>query len=277
MGATTRKVHQAAREVAPWIEWLARAGYLARGVVYLIVALLAGMAAFQHRRPSGARGAFHALFGQPLGRALLPVLALGLFGYAAWRLVQAVIDPERKGTGLKGIGKRLGYVGTAAVYLGMAWSAIRLSLGWRERGDRFSAAEWTRPVMAHALGRWLIVAVGAGIVAYGLWLFYRSVMKEPEKRLDVSSLSPGTQRTFKLAGRIGIAARAVVFEVVGVWMIRSALHYRPEESRMPAGALESVREQPHGRWLLALMAVGLAAFGLFELVKARFRRIQVVP
>jgi hypothetical protein len=212
-----------------------------------------------------------------LGRALLPVLAVGLFGYAVWRVVQAVLDPEHKGNGAKGLGKRAGYLGTAVVYLGMSYSAIRLALGWHERGDRFSAAEWKVPVMSHPLGRWLVAATGAGIAAYGLWLFYRAGFKDPEKRLDLSGLSPRTCRLFRLAGRIGIAARAVVFEVVGYWLVTAALHYRPAEARMPTGALEKVREQPNGHWLLAVVAAGLAAFGLFELVKARYRRIQVVP
>lgn len=269
-----RKANQVAREAAPWVERLARAGFFARGVVYVLVALLAARAAHEHRHPTGSRGAMHEIFRQPLGRVLLPLLAVGLLGFALWSLVQAVLDPEHKGTSLKGLGKRSAHLFTAVVYTGLAATAARLALyGWAQR-DRESAGRFTTPVMEHPLGRWIVMGVGAWMFVYGLWLLYRSVAKEPEKMLDVSRLRPHTQKVFKLAGRIGIAARAVVFGVIGVYLVLAGLHHRPGEAKTPPGALESVRQQPHGPWLLALMAVGLAAFGLFEMVKARYRVIR---
>src|SRR5687767_8603413 len=104
-GEAKRQVKRAAREAAPWVERLARAGYLARGIVYLVVALLAGRAALEHRRPSASRGAMRELLDQPFGRVILGVMAVGLLGYAAWRFVQAVLDPERKGTKLSALAK----------------------------------------------------------------------------------------------------------------------------------------------------------------------------
>jgi len=272
-GEAKRQVKQAARDAAPWVEALARAGYLARGVVYVVVGLLAGRATFGHQRPAASRGAMTELLHQPLGRVMLGVLAVGLLGYAAWRLVQAVLDPERKGTKPKALAKRVSYFFTFFVYLGMAAAAVRLALGGPPEHDQTSAGRWTAPVMEHPLGRWALLAVGVWIAGYGLWLLYRSVAKEPEKRLDVSSLSPGMQRAFKVAGRVGVAGRGVVFGVIGAWLALAAWHLRPGEAKMPAGALESVREQPHGRLLLALVAVGLGAFGFFEIVKARYRHI----
>ncbi len=269
-----RQVNDAAREAAPWVEGLARAGFFSRGVVYVLIALLAGRAAFGHRHPAGTRGAMLEILQHPMGRAVLPVLALGLLGFALWSLVQAVLDPERRGTSLKGLGKRTAHLFTAAVYVGLAATAARLAVyGWAQ-GDRESAGAFTRPVMEHPLGRWIVAGVGVGMLGFGAWLLYRSVAKEPEKMLDVSSLRPPVQKAFKLAGRVGVAARGVVFCVLGVYLGLAALHHRPSEARMPAGALESVRQQPHGRWLLAVVAIGLAAFGLFEMVKARYRVIR---
>jgi len=273
MGEAKRQVKAAAREAAPWVERLARAGYLARGIVYLVVALLAGRAALEHRRPAGTRGAFMELLRQPLGRAILGVLTVGLLGYAAWRFVQAVLDPERKGKKLKALGKRASYLFTTAVYVGMAAAAARLALGGPPQRDQVSAGRWVAPVMQHPLGRWAVLAAGVWIAAYGPWLLYRSVAKEPEKRLDTSSLPSGMEQAAKLVGRIGVAARGVVFLVVGIWVVRAAWHVRPSEAKTPAGALESLRQQPYGEWLLVLVAVGLGAFGLFEIVKARYRHI----
>jgi hypothetical protein len=272
-GMAKRKVKRAAREMAPWVERLARAGYLARGVVYLVVALLAARAALEHRHPAATRGAMRELMQQPLGRGILALLTVGFLGYAAWRFVQAVLDPERKGTKPKALAKRASYLFTTVVYVGMAAAAARLALGGPPERDQVSAGRWIAPVMRHPLGRWAVLAVGLWIAGYGLWLLYRSVAKEPEKRLDVSRLTPAMQRAFKLAGRVGVAARGVVFGVIGAWVMLAAWHARPGEAKAPAGALESLREQPHGEWLLVLVAVGLGAFGFFEIVKARYRHI----
>ena len=281
MGAITdgakHHVKKAARKAAPWTEKLARAGYFSRGFVYVVVGLIAGRAALYRGRPAGARGAMLEVAHQPLGRIALCALAVGFLGYAAWRAVQSVLDPERKGTKIKGIGKRIAYMFTAATYVGLAAAAATLALNGHGQGDRRSAAQWVAPVMRHPLGRWALVGIGVWIAGYGAWLLYRSVAKEPEKKLDLSRLRPGVQKTFKLAGRIGIASRAVVFGVIGIWLVRAVLHHRPGETKMPAGALETVRDQPYGHWLLAVVAVGLAAFGFFEMVKARYRIIQPAP
>ena len=162
---------------------------------------------------------------------------------------------------------------TTVVYVGLAAAAARVALGWGPVRDQTSAGPWVAPFLAHPLGRWAVLAAGVWIAAYGPWLLWRSVAKEPEKRLDVSRMTPAMQRTFKLIGRVGVAARGVVFLVVGIWMVRAAWQLRPREAKMPAGALESLREQPYGQWLLALVALGLGAFGLFEIVKARYRHI----
>jgi hypothetical protein len=267
-------VNEAARDAAPWVERLARAGFFSRGVVYVLVALLAARAAYEQRHPAGTRGAMIEVLRHPLGRVVLTALALGLLGFALWSAVQAVLDPERRGSSLKGLGKRTAYLFTAIVYTGLAATAARLAVyGWA-KGDRDSAGAFTAPVMEHPLGRWAVAAVAAALLGYSGWLLYRSVAKEPEKMLDVSSLSPHVQKVFKLAGRVGVAARGVVFAVIGIYLGLAALHHRPSEARMPAGALESVRQQPHGRWLLAVVAIGLAAFGLFEMVKAKYRVIR---
>jgi len=277
MGDVHRHARRAARKAAPWLERLARAGYFSRGFVYVVVGLMAGRAALYHGRPAAMRGAMLEVARQPLGRVAVLALAVGLLGYAAWRAVQSVLDPERKGTKLKGIGKRIAYMSTAITYVGLAAAAVALAYSGRGPGDRTSAGRWIAPVMRHPLGRWAVMLTGAWIAGYGAWLLYRSVAKEPEKKLDVSRLRPGVQKAFKLAGRIGIASRAVVFGIIGVWMARAALHHRPGESKMPAGALETVREQPHGHWLLLVVAVGLCAFGFFEMVKSRYRIIQPAP
>jgi hypothetical protein len=269
-----RQVDNAARDAAPWVERLARAGYFSRGVVYVLIALLAGRAALEHRHPEGARGAMLEIIRHPFGWVVLPLLAVGLLGFALWSAVQATVDPERKGNSAKGLAHRAKYLLTAVVYTGLAASAGRLAAYGLADRDSASAGRFTGPVMEHPLGRWVVAAAGVALLAYGAWQMYRSVAKHPEKRLDLSSLRPDVRQALTVAGRVGMAARAVVFGVVGVYLVLAALHQRPGEARSPTGALESVRQQPQGQWLLVVVAVGLAAFGLFEMAKARYRVIR---
>ncbi|HEU4561055.1 MAG TPA: DUF1206 domain-containing protein [Longimicrobium sp.] len=269
-----RQVDSVARDAAPWVERLARAGYFSRGVVYALIALLAARAAFEQRHPAGPRGAMLEILRNPFGRVVLPLLAVGLLGYALWSVVQATLDPERKGTDAKGLFSRAKYLITGVFYTGLAASAARLAAYGLAERDNESAGNFTAPVMAHPLGRWVVAAAGVGLLAYGLWQIYRAFTKDPEKRLDLSSLRPKVRKLLETAGRAGIAARGVVFAVVGVYLVVAALQHDPNAARTPSGALESVRQQPHGTWILAVIAVGLAAYGVFEMVKARYRVIR---
>ena len=49
----------------------------------------------------------------------------------------------------------------------------------------------------------------------------------------------------------------------------------PREARGIGGALHALARQPAGRWLFGAVAVGLAAYGLFVLLLARYRRMVI--
>lgn len=270
------QVRQAARDAAPWVERLARTGYFARGVVYITVGIIAGRVAFgSGGRPAAARGAMFEILRQPFGRVLLGLLAAGLLAFAVWRFVQAVLDPERLGSKFKGLRKRTVYFGTAIVYVGLAASAVALAMGHRQRGDQTSAGQYTAPAMRLLpFGRWIVLAVGVGIAGYGLWRLVRAFGKDPIRKLDLSGKSMRTRQVFLFLGRFGLAARGAVFLVIGIFLARAGWHARPGESIMAAGALEKLREQPFGPWLLGAVAAGLGAYGIIDVVKARYRRIR---
>lgn len=271
---------RASREAAPWIERLARFGYAAKGVVYAVVGGIALNAAFGVERATGSRGALESLLRQPLGRVMLGVVAVGLLGYVVWKAVQAVLDPEHLGTDAKGLFKRAAFGLTAVIYAGLALAAARLALSGASGGDAGAEGDgtgpdrWTAMAMDKPLGRWAVAAVGVGIIAYGLYNLYKGYTAKLSEELDLSDLEPENRRRVIWAGRFGMAARGVVFGIVGWFLVMAALHYNPTEARGLGGALRTLEEQTYGPWLLAAVALGLVAYGLFYLVKARYRRID---
>lgn len=274
---TESRAQRITRGAEPWIQRLARMGYAAKGLVYLVVGGLALQVALgRGGRTTGSEGALRTILHQPFGWVLLGVVAVGLAGYALWRFVQAALDPEDSGEGTKGIGKRAAFAISGIIHAGLALEAMRMAMGFSGGGGSSDSGpqHWTSVVLAKPLGQWLIAGVGLGIVVYGGFELVRAYRTHLSNRLDLSRLG-STRRTWVVRfGRLGLAARGVVFGVIGSFLIRAALQYDSSEARGLGGALASLREQVFGRWLLGLVAIGLAAYGMLELIKARFRRID---
>lgn len=264
---------RAAREAAPWVERLARIGYVARGIVYMVVGGVAARAAFGGGgRVEGQRGALEEIFRQPFGKFILGLVALGLVGFAIWRFVQAALDPEQKGTDAKGAVTRAGYAVSGVVHTGLAIAAIGLLRGTGSGGDDGGQGLTARVLEAPA-GRWLVAAAGLIVIAFGLYELYRAAKSKIGERLNLAGMSPAARDGLVIAARAGMAARGVVFALIGFFLVRAALQYDSSEARGLRGALVTLREQPAGKWLLAAVALGLVGFGIFEIVKARYRRI----
>jgi hypothetical protein len=260
-----------------WIQWLARFGYAARGIVYSVIGVLALQAAVSSvKGPEDSSGALLAILRQPFGRFLLVALAGGLAAWVLWRLFQALLDPENLGTGAKGIAKRAGYLISAGIYGALAVEAVRLWMGSSSgSGNGESEADhWTAVVMSQPAGRLIIAAIAAGIVMFGVYELYRAYTADFRRALDLQRLGARGQRRIVLAGRLGMAARGIVFGIIGWFLGRAALQYEPSEARGFETALQSLQEQGYGQYLLAAVGVGLLCYGLFELAEARFRVIR---
>lgn len=273
-----RHARRAVREAAPWVVRLARFGYAARGVVYVIVGVLAARAAMgSGGRVEGTRGALAEVLRQPGGRILLGLMAVGLAGYAVWRVVQAALDPEGKGSDGKGIVQRLGYALSGVVHAGLALAAARMALRNSSSGSGGDGTvTWTARLMEAPAGRWLVALVGIGFAAYGVYQLVRAIKSDLAKRLDLSRMRVRTREWAVRAAKAGVAARGVVFLIIAWFLVQAAIDYDPGEARGLQGALEALRSTPAGPWLLGAVAVGLVGYGLFEIVKARFRRIRPV-
>lgn len=264
------------REAEPWVEGLARLGYAAKGVVYVTIGALAVRAATgSGGGTTGSEGAIQSISRQPLGRAMAAALALGLVGYALWRAVQAVRDPERKGTDGKGITIRISYGISGIVHFALAVEAARLALrGPGGDGAESGVDSRTALLMEQPFGRWLVAAVGLIILAFGAYELYRGYAGNVAKRLHLHDVDRDTRRWIERAGRLGYGARGVVFAIIGYFLVQAARHYDPAEARGLGGALESLQEESYGPWVLGVVAIGLVAYGIFSLVNSRYRRID---
>ena len=267
---------KAARHASPWVEWISRFGYAAKGVVYIVMGVLAVLAAVEAGGGSTTdqNGAFQTIEEAPFGQVLLGVVAAGLVGYVLWRSIQVVADPDGEGTDAKGVAKRIGYAGSALLHAGLAFTAANLAAG---AGGDFgaSAEEWTGWVLSLPFGWLLAAAVGAGIVGVGLYQIYEAYHAEFKKYLKLGALSNGEDGWIEHGGRFGVAARGVVFVIAGVFLVLAALRSDEQEVRGPGGALSALLEQPFfGNLLLGIVAVGLVAYGLLMVAVARYRSIE---
>jgi hypothetical protein len=211
----------------------------------------------------------------PFGRVLLLVIALGLVGYATWRILEAVADPERRGRDLKGLALRAGFLGRAAIHLGLAYSAVRLAIG--QQSSSASSGQHTQEATSTAVrltgGVWLVWIVTVGVGGYGIYQLYHAVRTKLSTQLDTSEASAELGKWVIAVSRFGIAARGLVFIAIGYLLARAAMRHDPQRAGGIGDALRTL--EGLGRWPFVGIALGLVAYGAYELLNARYRRIRV--
>lgn len=258
-----------------WIERLARLGYITKGFVYGLIGVLALMAAFGlGGQTTDTTGALQTIATQPFGQFLLVLITIGLIGYALWRWIECIQDPEHKGSDAKGIFSRLGYAISGLIYAGLALTSARLVMGAATGGGN-SQQDWTAFVLAQPWGNWLVATLGAFIIGLGFYMFYKAYKTKFTQELDLRNLEAKKQNLLINICRLGIFARGIVFVIIGFFLIQAARFTNPNEVKGIDGALQTLRQQPFGKFLLTLVALGLVAYGIYMAVKAIYKRIEV--
>ena len=273
-----RPATEALEQVAahPWMERLARFGYATKGAVYMVIGVMATLAAIgMGGETTDTRGALRKIEEQHFGKFALGTVAFGLIGYVIWRWLQAIVDTEGKGTRLKGISIRIGYAMSGLVYAGLAFSAakILIDVGDTDTSSSEKAQDWTARLMSVPYGPWLVWLAGACVIGFGLYQIYKGIKAKFLKRLKLGQMNMAKKTWAKLSGRVGYIARGIVFCILGVFLVQAARHYNPQEAQGLDGALDALARQAHGRWILAAVAAGLFIYGLYMLVEARYRVI----
>ncbi|HEV2855145.1 MAG TPA: DUF1206 domain-containing protein [Thermoanaerobaculia bacterium] len=282
---TTNTLSQAGRQIEstaraalrnPWVEPLARFGIASRGAVYALIGMLALQTAVgaRGRQETDTRTALQWVAEQ--STALLWLLALGLFGYALWRVVQGVLDPENKGSDPKGLAVRAGRVISGLIYGGLALAAVRIASGSGDAsggGAGGGTQGFTADLMTKPFGRWIVAIAGICVIGSGLFQIWQGWTEKFREKLKLQEMHPNEQKLALRTGKVGLIARGVVFLMSGWFLIQAALRFDPSEAQGLGGALEALARQPAGAWLLGLVALGLIAFGAYSILLARYRRI----
>jgi hypothetical protein len=271
--APARAARREGEEVARsrGVGWLGRSGFAARGLLYGVVGAIAIEIAVGGRgRPAGQQGAMGALAQQPLGKVLLALVAVGLAGFALWRLAHAVVGrgPDESDTALE----RLAALGGCAVYAGLCAVAVEALFG-SQAGGSGETQRTTGGVLGWPGRTWLVGAAGVALVGVGLFQTYRGVSRDFLEESKVEEMSDPARTAFAWTGAFGYLARAAVFGLVGVFLVKAALEFDPNRAVGVDGALAKLAREPYGPALVGLVAAGLIAFGLYSLADARYRRL----
>ena len=253
-------------------EALARTGYVARGVIYLLLGFLAlrlAQGAGEHR--PNQQGAFQKIAEQPLGHAALVLVAIGLAGYALWRLAQASIGhtPEY------GEHSRFDRIGAAAS--GLVYAVLRVLAVSVLRGTAGNSSATPRQTTAGVLqwpaGRELVAAAGAALICVAAYQAYLGLSRKFLGYSKTAEMTARTRATFTLIGTVGLVARAIAFALIGMFVIKAAIDFRPKEAVGIDGALARLTQHAYGTAALCLVACGLVAFGIYSTADARYRKI----
>lgn len=266
------------RTAPPFLVWLGRIGLAARGIVYMTIGVLAAMAGLSFGRGKivDQREALDALGKSPLGSTVLWVVGLGLASYVLWRFGQALFGEKSQGDGWKPIRKRIFALGSGLAYAGLAATAFTQAVGssGKSGGDGASTQEQGAEfLMSQPLGRWLVGAAGTAIAAVAVFQFWRVITAGFAKKLRENELSAKQQRWIVWTGRAGYFARGVAFGLIASFFARAALQQNARKAGGLGDALQLLAAQPSGSVLLVIVGGGLAFFGVYSLIEARFRRI----
>ena len=268
---------QAKGEVSRGITWLARSGYAARGVVYIIIGAFAFMAGIGSGETVGTKGAIQQLLSQPFGTALLWIMVVGLVAYAAWRITQAITDPEGHGTDAKGLMIRSGLVGSAITYsllalftLGLLGTSIGESTGGGSGGSG-GGSDFLSGLLGWEYSNYLVYAVALIPLGVGIAHIIKGWKAKVEKYFYASE---NVMRWVRPISRVGLIARGVAFLIVAGMLFSGGTRYEPTDPPGLEDALNALQSLPFGAFWLSVVGLGLVAFALYSISEAIWRRID---
>lgn len=266
--AETRRAAQ-----SPWVDRLGRAGLVAKGVSYGLVAVLAlGVALGSGDGKTTTRqGALRTLAHHGWGNLALVLLAIGFAGYALWRFVDAFLDRKGDGDDAKGLGKRAGAFARGAVYAGLLYTTIAILNGSGGGGGSGQTKRTTAGVFDWPGGRWLVLAAGVAVAGAAVWNVYRGLSGKFEDKLRVHG---GAETAARWLGGVGHCARGIVFGIIAWFLAKAAIQFDAKEAISLDGALAKLAHQPYGKALLGVTAAGLLAYGVYCLFEAKYRDLR---
>ncbi|HEX6936089.1 MAG TPA: DUF1206 domain-containing protein [Actinomycetes bacterium] len=267
-GSASGAARQAANSDA--VNKVARVGFLAKGLVYALIGILAFQIALGDSEQADQKGALQAVAEKPGGSVVLWLMVLGFLGYALWRFSEAAWGRRDEIDEKKRTAKRLGSAANGLIYLAFAVLSFRTVTG---SSSGSSGQSMTAKVLEWPGGQGIVVFAGLVIIAVAIGLTIRGLKTDFEKHLDTARMSQKTFEAVRRLGQVGYVARGIVFGLVGIFVIKAALDHQPGMAEGFDVALKSVADAPFGQFLLMAAAVGLVCFGAYCVAEARYRRL----
>ncbi len=255
--------------------WSVRAGFASRGVTYGVIGALALAIALGAGIGGAApdqRGALALIDHAPLGRAALVLICAGLLAYAAWKLSQAVWGRGGDSGGGSAPWDRVSNAAAGFAYL--VFFAVALGVLTGSSGSSFAAPRHAAAgVLGWPAGGLIVGAAGAILIAVSLYQLWDALSGGFAGEIETAAMGPLQRRLLMGSGRVGLAARAIVFALVGYFLLRTAIDYDPNRAVGVDGALAHLHHEPLGPWLLGLVAAGLVTFAVYSLLEGAYRRL----
>jgi len=254
-----------------WLDRGIRFGFVVYGLVHLMVAWLALQLAFgDHSGHANSTGALTKLAHTTFGGVLVWLVALGMLVLVLWRLLDAAVGHQEESDGGKRTRKRLVSLGKAVIYGAVSLSAFRIATSSSHSSKKGGGTDDTTATIMQWPGGQLIVGlIGLAIIAYGANLVRRAWTEKFREHLDAEGQSGEAGRAYVKFGKAGYTAKGVAFAVIGGLFVYAAVTHDAKKSGGLDVALHKVLQQPFGQWLLALIAIGIACYGLFCFARAR--------
>ncbi|MFF1360734.1 DUF1206 domain-containing protein [Streptomyces sp. NPDC058297] len=254
----------------------ARAGFVARGIIYVLIGVLSLRISFSDGggKQADRGGAIAEIAGKPFGAALLWLLGAALAGTAVWRLSGAAFG--QAGPDGRRANKRAMAAGRAVFYGFVSYSVLSYAAGDKSSGSGASdenSRDVTAKVLDWPAGQWIVAIAGAAVAAAGVWIAVRALRRKFQEHLKMSGMSPKARQVVTVLGVFGGTARGVVFTVAGGFALTAAVQHKAGKAKGMDDTLRSFADTPFGPWLLMFIAVGLMAYGMFSWASARWRKL----
>ena len=254
------------------LEYVARAGFVGYGIIHLLFAWIVFQVAFRGSGRTGDQsGALRSLAGHGVGKVLLVLIAVGLVGMGLWQAFVAVIG-ESGPRDRTALAERVLSAVRAVLYVSLAWTAVRIL-----RGANASMADKeqskTSNLMDATGGRWLVALIGLVVLGAGAGIMWCGWRRKFAKHLNTHEMSPSVRQPILRLGMAGYLAKGAAYAIAGILVVAAAVTYDPEKARGLDAALKTLAGHPWGVWLLALIGLGIAAFGVYCFAQARYRKV----
>ena len=271
---TVEKAEEIVRH--PYIKKLAQLGFYTKGFLFIVIGILAIMVAVGERggQLADPTGAMSRIAQASFGRVILIIFIAGAFGHGAWNILRGVADVDNAGVGLQGISKRIIAAGVGIFYFFLAWTAWSIVLTANVAVENGTLQKtFTAIILSLPFGAILVAVIGLGVIGAGINECYSGITGKFQENFKQYELEGNRRKIITVLGFLSFLTRALIFGLMGWFLISAAIESNPDQAVGIDGALRTLAQSYYGQVLLFLVSAGLICHGVLSLYEAKYRRI----